>query len=121
MTTIGISLVIHGELTSDEDLTINGQVKGTVLVRAGTLTIGEQARIRSDIRGIRVIVRGAVDGTIAASERIELHPSAIVSGSLSANRVVVAEAATFNGRIDMDQRTIAAKVAQYKANPANRE
>jgi cytoskeletal protein CcmA (bactofilin family) len=118
MTTIGPSLVITGELTSDEDLTINGQVKGPVAVRTGTLTIGEQGRVESDVRGARVVVHGAVTGTIAATERIELHKSAVVSGSLSANRVVIADAATFNGRIDMDQRTIAAKVAQYKAEHA---
>ncbi len=118
MTTIGTSVVITGELTSDEDLTINGRIRGPVLMRGGTLTIGEQARVESDVRGTRVVVRGAVDGSIAASERIELHPSAVVSGSLSANQVVIADAATFNGRIDMDQRTIAAKIAQYKADQA---
>jgi cytoskeletal protein CcmA (bactofilin family) len=120
MTTIGTSLVITGDLSSDEDLTIHGRVHGTVSVRAGTLTIGEQAQMRSDVRGARVVVKGAVDGSIAATERIELHPSAVVSGSLSANHVVIADAATFNGRIDMDRRTIAAKVAQYKADQGAR-
>ena len=115
MTTIGTSLVITGELTCEEDLTIEGRVDGPVAVRGGTLTIGEQARLKSNIRGTRIVVRGTVDGAISATERIELHPSAVVRGSLSANRVVIADAATFNGRIDMDQRTIAAKVAQYKA------
>ena len=120
MTTIGTSLVITGELSSEEDLTIHGRVDGPVSVRTGTLTIGEQAHVHSDVRGARVVVKGAVDGTIAATERIELHPSAVVSGSLSANQVVIADAATFNGRIDMDQRTIAAKVAQYKAGQGAR-
>ena len=116
MTTIGTSLVITGELTSDEDLTINGRIRGPVSVKTGTLTIGEQAHIESNVRGARVVVHGAVDGTIAATERIELHPSAVVTGALSANQVVIADTATFNGRIDMDKRTIAAKVAQYKAD-----
>ena len=115
MTTIGASLVIKGELTSEEDLVINGRVRGPVSVRTGILTIGEQARVHGDLRGIRIVVRGAVDGSIAATERIELHPSAVVLGSLSANQVVITDAATFNGRVDMDQRTIAARVAKYKA------
>ena len=67
------------------------------------------------MRAARVVVRGQVEGAIIASERIELASSANVEGSLSANRVVIAEGARFNGRIDMDQRTIAVKVAQYKA------
>lgn len=115
MTTIGESLVITGELSSDEELTINGRINGPVAVRAGTLTIGERARLDSDIRGTRVAVHGTVKGAISATERIELHATAVVTGSLSANQVVITDTATFNGRIDMDQRTIAAKVAQFKA------
>lgn len=118
MTTIGASLAIRGEVTSEEDLTIHGRVQGPISVRSGTLTIGETARLKSEIRGVKVIVRGSVQGPISASERIELHPSSVVAGSLSANQVVIADAATFNGRIDMDKRTIAAKIAQYKAAQA---
>jgi cytoskeletal protein CcmA (bactofilin family) len=82
------------------------------------LTIGERAQIQADVRGARVVVRGLVSGAISASERIELTATATVDGSLSANRVVVADGAQFNGRIDMDQRTIAARVAHYKASQA---
>ena len=115
MTSIGESLVITGELTSDEDLAVGGCIHGPVLVRNGALTVTGTARLDGDVRAARVIVQGAVKGNVAATERIELQPSAIVSGSLSANHIVVADGATFNGRIDMDRRTIAAKVARYKA------
>ena len=115
MTTIGQSLVITGELTSDEDLVIDGRVRGPLTIRGGTLTIAEHANLDSDVRGVRVIIRGRVAGNVSASERIELHASASVSGSLSANQVVIADGATFHGGIDMGQRTIAAKVAQYRA------
>ena len=118
MTTIGPSIVFSGELTSEEDLVIEGRVEGHVVVREGTLTIGDSGHVTADLRGSRVFVRGHVAGAIVASERIDLAPSARVDGSLSANRVVIAEGARFNGRIDMDQRTIAAKVAQYKASQA---
>ena len=115
MTTIGRSIVITGELTSDEDLLVEGRIHGHVLVREATLTLGEQARIEADIRSGKVLVKGHVEGSIAATARIELTPTAVVKGSLSANQVVIADGATFNGRVDMDQRTIAAKIAQYKA------
>ena len=118
MTTIGRSLVITGEVTSDEDLAIEGQVRGSITVRGGTLTVAEHARLESDIRGVRVLVRGQIVGNVTGSERIELQASANVSGSLSANRIVIADGARFSGGIDMGQRTIAAKVAQYKATQA---
>jgi len=115
MTTIGPALSINGEISSDEDLVIEGRVGGQIMIRNATLTIGKEARVEADVRGARVQVLGAIQGNIAATERIELAPTAAVLGDLSADRVVVFEGATFNGRIDMDKRTIAAKVAQHKA------
>ena len=115
MTTIGTSLVITGELASDEDVTLNGQIRGPVSMRGATLIVGEQARVEGDVRGTRVVIRGRLDGSVTATERIELEPTAAVAGSLSANQVVIADHATFNGGIDMGQRTIAAKMAQYKS------
>lgn len=115
MTTIGPGININGDITCDDDLTIEGGVTGEVLVRGGTLTIARQAHITADLRGARVRVLGEVEGNIAAGERIDLAATASVVGSLSANQVVIEDGAAFRGRIDMAQRTIAAKVAQYRA------
>lgn len=119
MTTIGQSVIIQGEITSDEDLTIEGRVRGQVnLPREATLVVGMKAIVEADLRGARITILGNVKGTVTATQRIELAASAVVEGSLSANLVVMADGATFHGSIDMGQRTIAAKVAQYKANQA---
>jgi cytoskeletal protein CcmA (bactofilin family) len=114
MTTIGPSLSIQGEISSDEDLIIEGRVGGHIVMKNAALTIGRQAHVEADVRGARVQVLGAIQGNIAATERIELAPTAAVVGDLTADRIVLTDGATFNGRIDMDKRTIAAKVAQYK-------
>jgi len=114
MTNLGATIVITGELTSSEDVTIDGRIDGLLLVRDAALTIGERAQIQAEVRGARVVVHGLVNGAISASERIELTPTATVAGSLSASRVVMADGAHFNGRIDMDRRTIAASVAQFR-------
>ena len=118
MTTIGRSLTITGEVTGDEDLVIDGRVDGYITIRDATLTLDEHASIKGDIRGARVLVRGRVEGSIVASQRIELAPGCDVTGSLSANQVVIVDGARFTGRVDMDQRTIAARLAQYKAQHA---
>jgi cytoskeletal protein CcmA (bactofilin family) len=115
MTNIGPAIVINGELSSDESLRLDGHVKGNILLREAELTIGQSARVEADVRSTRVLVLGTVTGNIAASERIELGATAKVTGNLSANNVVIVEGARFNGRIDMDKRTIAAKVAAFKA------
>ena len=90
-------------------------MRGRIRLRDVTLIIGPEGEVDGDIRGTRVIVHGIVRGSVWASERIEVTASAGVHGSLSANRVVVADGAIVNGRVDMDRRTIAAAVAKYRA------
>lgn len=115
MTHIGPSIVVDGELTANEPLTVDGHVRGTIVARDTALTLGPSAVVAADIRGARVTVLGRLQGNITASECIELGASADVKGSLSANRIVIADGARFNGGIDMAERTIAAKVAEYRA------
>ena len=118
MTNIGPSISINGELSSDESLRLDGNVSGHILLRDAELTVGQTARVDADIRSVRVLVLGTVNGNIAATERIELGASAVVTGSLSANKVVIVDGARFSGRVDMDKRTIAAKIAQFKETQA---
>ena len=115
MTTIGRHIVIDGEVSSDEDLTIEGRVRGYVTVRDATLIIDEPGRVEADLRAARIVIQGVVEGAIAATERIELGPASTVDGSLSASVILMLAGARFNGTIDMNRRTIAARVADYRA------
>jgi cytoskeletal protein CcmA (bactofilin family) len=115
MTNIGPCVFIDGELTSTDDLRLDGQVRGDIVMRDADLTVGQTAQVTADIRGVRVLILGTVNGNVTATERIELGASANVTGGLSANKVVIVDGARFTGRVDMDRRTIAAKIAQYKA------
>lgn len=115
MNTIGRSVLVTGELTSDEDIAIDGMVRGRISVRDATVRVGREGEVEGDVRAPRILIAGRVRGGVFASERIELSPSAVVEGNLSAERVVLADGAQFNGGIDMARRTIAAKVAQFKA------
>ena len=116
MTHIGLSAAFEGNLTCEEDVTIEGRLSGSIHLRDATLIVAESARLESTtIRAARIVVHGTVQGAVTGTARIELSPTAVVTGDLSATHVIVAEGAQFNGRIDMGKRTIAAKVAQYKA------
>lgn len=116
MTHIGPSVVCDGALASDEDMTIDGRLTGSLHVRGAMLTVGRLARLDATLRATRVVVFGTVHGSISASERIELAASSVVTGDLSATQVIIADGARFNGRVDMGRRTIAARVARYHAD-----
>jgi cytoskeletal protein CcmA (bactofilin family) len=63
-----------------------------------------------------VIVQGTVRGSITAVDRIELSVTAKVNGTLTAERLLMADGSTFNGDVYMGRRTIARRVAQYRAS-----
>ena len=105
MTTIGASLLISGEITSQEDITIHGRVKGQVRMVEGSLLIAPQGGVDADVEGARVTILGRLAGNVAAIERIELAPTANVSGTLTTCSIVMQDGATFNGSIDVDRQT----------------
>src|SRR5215207_8552672 len=103
MTTIGASLVITGEVTSREDITINGQVKGQISMEEGGLLVGPGANVEAEIHGASVIVHGTFSGDIAAAERVELMPTATVTGTLLSPIVRLQDGAIFNGAIQVER------------------
>ena len=98
---IGQSIRIKGELTGKENLVIDGQVEGKLSLEQHSLTIGTNGRVTADIRAKDVVVNGQVTGNITATDRIEISESGSVQGDLRAQRVALADGATFRGAIDM--------------------
>src|SRR6187399_2282497 len=104
MVNIGKSVIIKGELSGSEDLTIEGQVEGKIELRQNILTIGPNAKIKAQVFAKAVIVQGEVQGNIAATERVDIRDAGSVDGDLAAPRIAIADGAHFRGSIDM-QRT----------------
>ena len=104
MVNIGKSVIIKGELSGSEDLTIEGQVEGKIELRQNILTIGPNAKIKATVFAKAVIVQGEVQGNIAATERVDIRDAGSVDGDLAAPRIAIADGAHFRGSIDM-QRT----------------
>ena len=112
MTNIGSAVRIIGDVEcSEDDLLVEGHIRGEIRVHDISLEIAPRARVEGDIRCSRVLVHGEVHGSIWASERVELSETAIVLGAVNASRVLMADGAIVNGRVDMEQRSSAATVA----------
>src|SRR6478672_1098432 len=62
MVNIGKSVVIKGDLQGSEDLTIEGQVEGTIELKENVLTIGPNGRINAQVFAKTVIILGTVHG-----------------------------------------------------------
>ena len=104
MTTIGPSLIIKGEITSTEDVTIQGQVIGTISMQQGALLIAQTAKVEADANALRLTIHGTFAGDVVASERVELTATANMTGTLVAPAVVLQDGAVFNGSIEVAGR-----------------
>lgn len=101
---IGASVVIKGEVSAREDLTISGRIEGKVEVRDHVVRVGREAQVHAEIAARAVLVEGTVKGNISATERIELLEHGAVEGDISAPKIAMAEGAQFRGKIDMAKR-----------------
>jgi cytoskeletal protein CcmA (bactofilin family) len=100
---IGKSVVIKGELSGSEDLTIEGQVEGKIELRQNVLTIGPNGKIKAQIFAKALVVQGEVHGNVSATERVDIRETGSVDGDVSAPRVSIADGAHFRGSIDMQR------------------
>jgi cytoskeletal protein CcmA (bactofilin family) len=89
-------VTIKGTVKFKNELLIDGEVEGAI-DSTGTLTVGEHASIRGEIKSKSVKVRGNVEGDIFASERCELQAGCTLRGDIEAPRLIVDENATFLG------------------------
>lgn len=99
---IGPSLVVKGDVSGDEDLVIQGQVEGKVVLRNNSVTVGRNGRVRADVFGKTICVEGTVQGNLFAEEKIVVRQTGEVKGNLQAPRVNLEDGAKFKGSIDMD-------------------
>jgi cytoskeletal protein CcmA (bactofilin family) len=101
MTFIGKSVLIKGELSCSEDLYIDGEVEGTVDPKGNRLTIGPNGRVKANVNACAVVVQGKLEGSIQASDRVDLKQSAVVTGDIATQRISIDEGAYFKGGVNI--------------------
>ena len=107
---LGPQVVLEGNLVFEGTLYMNGHVKGSIESRTGAIVVGEEAVIHADVSVRSATVNGEIKGTVHASERIELHPTAQVYGDLTAPVVIVEAGAIFEGQCSIKPKEDAASL-----------
>jgi cytoskeletal protein CcmA (bactofilin family) len=94
---IGQSIHIKGELTGNEDLTIEGKVEGNIELKDHNLTIGSNGRIEAEVFAKNITIMGEVQGNVYAEDKVEITKTGSLRGNIIAPRVVIEDGARFNG------------------------
>jgi cytoskeletal protein CcmA (bactofilin family) len=86
-----------GALAFSGELQLHGRLEGTIESEGGTLTIGEEAMIKAEIKVNDVLIYGKVQGNIYATGRVELRGKAEVYGDVHSNRLAMDDGVVFVG------------------------
>ena len=104
LASVGKSIVVKGELSGSEDLTIEGEVEGKIELHNHVLTIGAHGRVMAQVSAKSIVVLGQVTGNLTASEKVDIKENGSVDGDIVAPRVAIADGSHFRGSIDMQRK-----------------
>lgn len=98
-------MTIVGDLETEGLIRIEGRVRGTV--RAGSqVLIGQGAQLEGDLHTKEAVVGGEVIGSIHATERVELQPTAAVTGNIITPRIAVMEGGKVTGEVRIQDHPV---------------
>ena len=93
-------LAVTGDLDTGGSLRIDGKLEGNVR-RADTVVLGVGASMSGDVHAREVVIGGTIIGNVHATERVELQATAIVTGDILTQTILVQEGGVVNGRVLM--------------------
>ena len=82
------------------NLQINGRFEGTLDTK-GNLAISQKAQVKATIQGETIQIGGTVNGTVTATNRVELLASARVTGKVASPRIIMHDGAVLHGTLEM--------------------
>ena len=100
---MGEDAVFNGSLVFEGTVRIDGRFEGQV-VTEDTLIVGEAGRIIADINAGTVICKGKIEGNITAAQRVELHSTSQVVGTVKTPALHVEVGGILNGQCDMSSQ-----------------
>ncbi len=98
---IGKSVMIKGEIHSKEDLTIDGEVEGTVELHENRLTVGPNGKVQASVKAREIIVLGTILGNVDVTDKIDIRKDAKLVGDIRTARIVIEDGAYFKGSTDI--------------------
>jgi cytoskeletal protein CcmA (bactofilin family) len=117
--TLGKNVSVKGQIFSREDLTIDGEVEGTVECHEHRLTIGPNGRVHAGLKAREIVIYGSIQGNVEAIEKIDIKKEAKLVGDIKTSRIMIEDGAYFKGSIDITKTLQPQAQPQRPAQPAN--
>lgn len=118
-TLIGAETRIEGGVSFSGGLRVDGEIHGNVIAPAGkpsTLVLSEHGRIKGEINVTHLMVGGVVEGSVHATEYLELQSKARVTGDVYYKTLEIQLGAIVKGKLIHLADTASEKVVAFKLN-----
>lgn len=102
--------LFEGEIEGEGHYLIQGEVVGEGRIR-GIVTLAAGSYWKGSLTADVVLLAGRFDGNVVANERLDLAPTAQVSGDLTAPVISMSEGAVVESRISRPRKT---QVTRYR-------
>ncbi len=99
-TLISSGTTLKGDVISENDLRIDGTIKGNVKC-SSKIIIGASGFVDGNIEGVQADINGKVQGHIIVNELLQLKGESKVTGNITAAKLQIEPTATFNGQCQM--------------------
>jgi len=100
-TIVGHSVKIEGDLISEGDIKVDGQVTGKVKT-SQNLFIGPTAKIKADVEAGNATVAGTITGNMKIGEVLAILQTGNVTGDIDCGKLAVEEGAYLSGKCTMN-------------------
>jgi cytoskeletal protein CcmA (bactofilin family) len=100
-TVIGTGVIVHGDLTSEADIIIDGTLDGTIKT-TGNITVGVNAHIKANIYATNATIAGTIQGNIKAEGETSILETGHVEGDIKSAGLAISSGGTFIGRSVME-------------------
>ncbi|MDX9883668.1 MAG: polymer-forming cytoskeletal protein [Prolixibacteraceae bacterium] len=91
---------ITGDIASDGDIRIDGELKGTIQCK-GRLVVGDSGFIQGEIKCSSSEISGEIKGKLTVSELLSLKASSKVIGDMCTGKLAIEPGAVFSGSCQM--------------------
>ena len=98
--TMGPNDSLEGKLVYEGHVHIDGHVEGELKV-TGNLDVAQGATARISIEAANVNVKGQVEGSVNAHDKLTLGKNGRLSGDIVARRLQIEDGASLNGHVRM--------------------
>jgi len=101
---LGSDALFKGTLTFEGTVRIDGKFEGQVNTN-DTLVIGETGDMKADVKVGTLVCKGALNGTVVASKKIEMHSVSKITGDVQTPALSIELGAVLDGHLNMTGRT----------------